>query len=156
MLFRSTPPIFVIFSLTDQYSKISVWLIICFFSLNNDSISILLSEKKQIISQTEILEYWSANEKITNIGGVEILKDWLKKRKTSFGIQASNYGLPTPRGLLLVGIQGTGKSLTAKAIATEWQLPLLKLDVGKLFGGIVGESESRLRQMIEVSETLAP
>ncbi|GAG57577.1 unnamed protein product, partial [marine sediment metagenome] len=125
-------------------------------TIDKNSISILLSEKKQIISQTEILEYWSANEKITNIGGVENLKEWLKKRKTSFGIQASNYGLPTPRGLLLVGIQGTGKSLTAKAIATEWQLPLLKLDVGKLFGGIVGESESRLRQMIEVSETLAP
>jgi len=125
-------------------------------TIDENSIGILLSEKKQIISQTEILEYWSANEKITNIGGVENLKDWLKKRKSSFGIQAANYGLPTPRGLLLVGIQGTGKSLTAKAIASEWQLPLLKLDVGKLFGGIVGESESRLRQMIEVSETLAP
>jgi len=131
-------------------------IIATYKTIDENSISILLSEKKQIISQTEILEYWSANEKVTNIGGVENLKDWLKKRKTSFGIQASNYGLPTPRGLLLVGIQGTGKSLTAKAIATEWQLPLLKLDVGKLFGGIVGESESRLRQMIEVSETLAP
>ena len=131
-------------------------IIATYKTINEDSISILLSEKKQIISQTEILEYWSVNEKITNIGGVENLKDWLKKRRTSFSIQASNYGLPTPRGLLLVGIQGTGKSLTAKAIATEWQLPLLKLDVGKLFGGIVGESESRLRQMIEVSETLAP
>ena len=125
-------------------------------TIDENSIGILLSEKKQIISQTEILEYWSVNEKITNIGGVENLRDWLKKRKSSFSIQASDYGLPTPRGLLLVGIQGTGKSLTAKAIATEWQLPLLKLDVGKLFGGIVGESESRLRQMIEVAETLAP
>merc|ERR1711933_264419 len=65
-------------------------------------------------------------------------------------------GLPTPRGLLLIGIQGTGKSLTAKAIANDWQLPLLKLDVGKLFGGIVGESESRLRQMINVSEAISP
>ena len=125
-------------------------------TIDKNSIEILLSEKKQIISQTEILEYWSVSDKITSIGGVENLKGWLKKRKTSFGVQASNYGLPTPRGLLLVGIQGTGKSLTAKAIANEWQLPLLKLDVGKLFGGIVGESESRLRQMIEVSETLAP
>nr|YP_009496154.1 hypothetical protein ycf46 [Plagiogrammopsis vanheurckii]AWT38594.1 hypothetical protein ycf46 [Plagiogrammopsis vanheurckii] len=125
-------------------------------TIDEKSISILLSEKKQIISQTEILEYWSVNEKINNIGGVDNLKEWLKKRKTSFGIKASNYGLPTPRGLLLVGIQGTGKSLTAKAIATEWQLPLLKLDVGKLFGGIVGESESRLRQMIDVAETLSP
>jgi SpoVK/Ycf46/Vps4 family AAA+-type ATPase len=131
-------------------------IIVTHKTINESSIAILLNEKKQIISQTEILEYWSVNEKISNIGGVNNLKEWLQKRKTSFGIQASNYGLPTPRGLLLVGIQGTGKSLTAKAIATEWQLPLLKLDVGKLFGGIVGESESRLRQMINVAETLAP
>ena len=125
-------------------------------TINNKSVSILLSEKKQIISQTEILEYWSSTEKIANIGGVDNLKDWLNKRKSSFSIQASNYGLPTPRGLLLIGIQGTGKSLTAKAVATEWQLPLLKLDVGKLFGGVVGESESRLRQMIELAEAVSP
>ena len=131
-------------------------IIATYKTIDENSIHLLLNEKKQIISQTEILEYWSANEKISKIGGVDNLKTWLKKRKTSFGIQASNYGLPTPRGLLLVGIQGTGKSLTAKAIATEWQLPLLKLDVGKLFGGIVGESESRLRQMIEVAETISP
>ena len=131
-------------------------IIASYKTIDESSIDILLSEKKQIISQTQILEYSSANENIKNIGGVANLKDWLTKRKTSFSIQASNYGLPTPRGLLLIGIQGTGKSLTAKAIATEWQLPLLKLDVGKLFGGIVGESESRLRQMIEVSETLSP
>ena len=131
-------------------------IIATYKTIDNNSIGILLSEKKQIISQTEILEYTSVDEKITNLGGLDNLKDWLRKRKTAFGIQASNYGLPTPRGLLLVGIQGTGKSLTAKAIANEWQLPLLKLDVGKLFGGIVGESESRLRQMINVAETISP
>jgi SpoVK/Ycf46/Vps4 family AAA+-type ATPase len=131
-------------------------IIATYKTIDESSIAILLSEKKQIISQTEILEYWSTDEKIQNIGGVDNLKEWLRKRKTAFSIQASNYGLPTPRGLLLIGIQGTGKSLTAKAIATEWQLPLLKLDVGKLFGGIVGESESRLRQMIQVAETLSP
>lgn len=131
-------------------------IIATYKTIDENSISLLLSEKKQIISQTEILEYWSVNEKITNLGGVDNLKEWLKKRKTAFSIQASNYGLPTPRGLLLIGIQGTGKSLTAKAIANEWQLPLLKLDVGKLFGGIVGESESRLRQTINVAETLSP
>lgn len=131
-------------------------IIATYKTIDENSIPILLSEKKQIISQTEILEYWSTDEKIQNIGGVDNLKEWLKKRKTAFSVQASNYGLPTPRGLLLIGIQGTGKSLSAKAIATEWQLPLLKLDVGKLFGGIVGESESRLRQMIQVAETLSP
>ena len=131
-------------------------IIATYKTIDENSIKLLLNEKKQIISQTEILEYWSVDETISKIGGVDNLKNWLKKRKTSFGIQASNYGLPTPRGLLLVGIQGTGKSLTAKSIANEWQLPLLKLDVGKLFGGIVGESESRLRQMIQVAETISP
>ena len=131
-------------------------IIVTYKKIDDKSISLLLSEKKQIIRQTEILEYWSTEDNIEKIGGVDNLKQWLKKRKTAFSVQASNYGLPMPRGLLLVGIQGTGKSLTAKAIATEWQLPLLKLDVGKLFGGIVGESESRLRQMIQVAETLSP
>ena len=131
-------------------------IIATYKTIDKDSIAVLLSEKKQIISQTEILEYSSVNEQIANLGGLENLKDWLKKRKTAFSLQAFNYGLPTPRGLLLIGIQGTGKSLTAKAIANDWQLPLLKLDVGKLFGGIVGESESRLRQMINVAETISP
>jgi len=131
-------------------------IIVTYKTIDNNSIAVLLSEKKQIISQTEILEYCSVNEKITSLGGLNNLKDWLKKRKTAFSIQASNYGLPTPRGLLLIGIQGTGKSLTAKAIANDWQLPLLKLDVGKLFGGIVGESESRLREMINLAETISP
>lgn len=131
-------------------------IIATYKTIDENSIQLLLHEKKQLIRQTEILEYWSVNETISKIGGVDNLKDWLKKRKISFSVQASNYGLPTPRGLLLVGIQGTGKSLTAKAIATEWQLPLLKLDVGKLFGGIIGESESRLRKMIELAETISP
>nr|UHY41203.1 Ycf46 [Thalassionema frauenfeldii] len=125
-------------------------------TINEESILILLSEKKQIISQTEILEYYPVNEKFDNLGGLKNLKEWLQKRQTAFSLQATEYGLPTPRGLLLVGVQGTGKSLTAKAIANDWKLPLLKLDVGKLFGGIVGESESRLRQMINISETLSP
>nr|YP_010283428.1 hypothetical protein MKU43_pgp078 [Bacillaria paxillifer]ULD16547.1 hypothetical protein [Bacillaria paxillifer] len=131
-------------------------IIATYKTIDENSIAVLLSEKKQIISQTEILEYSSVTEKIASLGGLDNLKDWINKRKTAFSIQASNYGLPTPRGLLLVGIQGTGKSLTAKAIANDWQLPLLKLDVGKLFGGIVGESESRLRQMINLAETISP
>ena len=131
-------------------------IIATYKTINESSISILLSEKKQIISQTEILEYSSVNEKFDNLGGLKNLKEWLQKRQAAFGSKAVTYGLPTPRGLLLIGIQGTGKSLTAKAIANDWKLPLLKLDVGKLFGGIVGESESRLRQMINVTETISP
>jgi len=140
----------------ERIRRVLAKIIATYKTLDKNSVNLLLDEKKQITRQTEILEYWSSTENIQNIGGVNNLKKWLTKRKISFSIQASNYGLPTPRGLLLVGIQGTGKSLTAKAIANEWQLPLLKLDVGKLFGGIVGESEARLRQMIEVAETISP
>lgn len=124
--------------------------------IDERSINYVLKEKSQLISQTEILEFWSTNENLECVGGLENLKSWLKKRSYSFSERAINYGLPTPRGLLLVGIQGTGKSLTAKAIANEWKIPLLRLDVGRLFGGIVGESESRVRQMIEIAEALAP
>lgn len=124
--------------------------------IDERSINLVLKEKSQLIRQTEILEFWPATEKLSYIGGLDNLKSWLKKRSNSFSEQATNYGLPIPRGLLLVGIQGTGKSLTAKAIANDWKLPLLRLDVGRLFGGFVGESEERVRQMTQISEALAP
>lgn len=119
-------------------------------------IDLILEEKQQTIRQTQILEFYPASERISDIGGLDNLKDWLLKRGSAFSEKARQYGLPHPRGLMLVGIQGTGKSLTAKAIAHHWHLPLLRLDVGRLFGGLVGESESRTRQMIQLAEALAP
>ncbi|MBP0000302.1 MAG: AAA family ATPase [Cyanobacteria bacterium SID2] len=124
--------------------------------LKADDVDLILEEKRQTIRQTQILEFYPATENISDIGGLDNLKDWLLRRGGAFGDRARQYGLPHPRGLLLVGIQGTGKSLTAKAIAHHWHLPLLRLDVGRLFGGLVGESESRTRQMIQVAEALAP
>ncbi len=124
--------------------------------LQPEDVDLVLSEKRQTIRQTQILDFYPATEEITDIGGLDNLKDWLIRRGGSFSEKARQYGLPYPRGLMLVGIQGTGKSLTAKAIAHHWHLPLLRLDVGRLFGGLVGESESRTRQMIQVAEALAP
>lgn len=121
-----------------------------------EDVELVLEEKRQTISQTQILEFYPTNERISDIGGLDNLKDWLLRRGGAFSERARQYGLPYPRGLLLVGIQGTGKSLTAKAIAHHWHLPLLRLDVGRLFGGLVGESESRTRQMIQLAEALAP
>ncbi|MBD2017590.1 AAA family ATPase [Microcoleus sp. FACHB-53] len=121
-----------------------------------EDVELILEEKRQSIRQTQILEFYPTTEKISDIGGLDNLKDWLLRRGGAFTEQARQYGLPHPRGLLLVGIQGTGKSLTAKAIAHHWHLPLLRLDVGRLFGGLVGESESRTRQMIQLAEALAP
>jgi AAA+ superfamily predicted ATPase len=121
-----------------------------------EDVELVLEEKRQSIRQTQILEFYPTTEKISDIGGLDNLKDWLLRRGGAFTERARQYGLPHPRGLLLVGIQGTGKSLTAKAIAHHWHLPLLRLDVGRLFGGLVGESESRTRQMIQLAEALAP
>lgn len=125
-------------------------------SFEPGDIDLILEEKQQTIRQTQILEFYPASESISDIGGLDSLKDWLLKRGNAFSERARQYGLPHPRGLMLVGIQGTGKSLTAKAIAHHWHLPLLRLDVGRLFGGLVGESESRTRQMIQLAEALAP
>jgi ATPase family associated with various cellular activities (AAA) len=124
--------------------------------LRPEDVDLVLEEKRQTIRQTQILDFYPATEQISDIGGLDNLKDWLLRRGGSFTEKARQYGLPHPRGLMLVGIQGTGKSLTAKAIAHHWHLPLLRLDVGRLFGGLVGESESRTRQMIQVAEALAP
>ncbi|MDJ0636818.1 MAG: AAA family ATPase [Xenococcaceae cyanobacterium MO_188.B29] len=121
-----------------------------------EDVELILEEKRQSIRQTQILDFYPATEQISDIGGLDNLKDWLLRRGGAFSDRARTYGLPHPRGLLLVGIQGTGKSLTAKAIAHHWHLPLLRLDVGRLFGGLVGESESRTRQMINLAEALSP
>ena len=121
-----------------------------------EDVELILEEKRQSIRQTQILDFYPATEQISDIGGLDNLKDWLLRRGGAFSERARSYGLPHPRGLLLVGIQGTGKSLTAKAISHHWHLPLLRLDVGRLFGGLVGESESRTRQMISLAEALAP
>ncbi|MBF2047489.1 MAG: AAA family ATPase [Leptolyngbya sp. IPPAS B-1204] len=125
-------------------------------SLQPEDVELILEEKRQTIRQTQILDFYPATERISDIGGLDNLKDWLLRRGGAFSERARQYGLPHPRGLLLVGIQGTGKSLTAKAIAHHWHLPLLRLDVGRLFAGLVGESESRTRQMIQLAEALAP
>ncbi len=124
--------------------------------LDFSTVELILQEKRQIISRTEILEFWQPGEHLNDIGGLDGLKSWLSKRRLHFSESAKNYGLPVPRGILLVGVQGTGKSMTAKAIANDWFLPLLRLDTGRLFGGIVGESERRIREMIEISESLSP
>ena len=121
-----------------------------------EDIELVLEEKRQTIRQTQILDFYPAKEQISDIGGLDNLKDWLLRRGNAFSEKARQYGLPYPRGLLLAGIQGTGKSLTAKAIAHHWHLPLLRLDVGRLFAGLIGESESRTRQMIQIAEALAP
>jgi AAA+ superfamily predicted ATPase len=116
----------------------------------------IIGEKKQIIRKSGILEYYEAVEDVEDVGGLEILKDWLKKRQQAFTSKARDFGLPLPKGILLIGIPGTGKSLTAKAVGSMWQMPLLRLDVGKIFAGLVGSSEENIRKVIKTAEAIAP
>ena len=116
----------------------------------------ILEEKKQIIRKSGILEYYEHREEFSDVGGMDTLKDWLVKRRHAFGTRARDFGLPLPKGILLIGVPGTGKSLTAKAVGALWQMPLLRLDVGKIFAGLVGSSEENIRSVIKTAEAIAP
>ena len=124
--------------------------------LGEEDLAEVLEEKRQAIAKSELLEYCPSEASPADIGGLEALKHWLEQRHMAFSEEAMRYGLPLPRGVLLVGPQGTGKSLTAKAIAHSWSMPLLRLDVGRLFAGLVGASEARTRDMIQRAEAMAP
>jgi ATP-dependent 26S proteasome regulatory subunit len=124
--------------------------------LDEQDIAAVLDEKKAVIRQSQALEFYSAEETPDDIGGLEVLIKWLGLRERAFSQEAAEYGLPAPKGIALIGIPGTGKSLTAKMIGGMWNLPLLRLDVGALFGSLVGESEERVRQALRLAETVAP
>ncbi len=124
--------------------------------LGSDDLEEVLEEKRQSIARSEVLEFCVTESGTEAIGGLAALKDWLQQRHRAFSDEARRFGLPMPRGVLLVGPQGTGKSLTAKAIARSWSMPLLRLDVGRLFAGLVGASEARTRETIQRAEAMAP
>src|SRR5207248_865828 len=119
-------------------------------------IDVILSEKERIVRKSGVLEFFRAHEKMDDIGGLDQVKTWLKKRQAAFSEEARKFGLPRPKGILMIGIPGGGKSLTAKAVGASWRLPLLRLDVGKVFAGIVGSSEENMRRAIQMAEAVAP
>mgnify|MGYP000425187183 FL=1 len=120
-------------------------------------LDVILDEKCQVIKKTGILEFIKSNFNMDDIGGLENLKKWLVKRNNSWlGKAQKDYNLPSPKGILITGVPGCGKSLTAKAMSALWQLPLLRLDVGKIFSGLVGSSEENMRKAIQTAEAVAP
>lgn len=117
---------------------------------------VVAREKASTVKKNGLLEVVTVKETLNDIGGLDVLKDWLLKRRDAFSQRAREYGLPSPKGLLIAGIPGTGKSLTAKATASVFGRPLLKLDAGKLYGSLVGQSEGNLRSVIQTAEAIAP
>nr|YP_009393213.1 hypothetical protein [Symphyocladiella dendroidea]ARW61775.1 hypothetical protein [Symphyocladiella dendroidea] len=122
----------------------------------NQIIEQILQEKEKIIQNTEGLKFYSSESNLVEVGGLQNLKNWLQIRNLAFTQIANSYGIKKPKGVLLVGIQGTGKSLSAKIISNEWNMPLFRLDVSKVFTGILGESENRIEKVINICEKSSP
>jgi len=124
--------------------------------LGAEHLDVIISEKEQIVRKSGLLEYYHSTERFDDVGGLDLLKDWLRKRQMAFTERAREYGLPTPKGVLLIGVQGCGKSLTAKAVASLWKVPLLRLDMSRIFSSLVGASEENLRNALRVAESVSP
>ncbi len=128
-------------------------------ALNEECISYIQDEKQQIIKKQQIIDYYPHKETIEHIGGLSEIKSWFVEREHVFRLsrdKIETLGLDVPKGLLLIGVPGSGKSLCCKALAGIWNLPLLRLDVGKLFGSTVGESEKNIRKCIQLAEAVSP
>lgn len=118
--------------------------------------NIVMDAKCQAIKKTGLLEYIQAEASMADVGGMKLLKDWVQKRGKAFSEEAKKFGLPSPKGVLLVGPPGSGKSLAAKAVSNALVLPLIRMDVGALLGSLVGESEANIRRAIQILEANAP
>lgn len=123
---------------------------------NIEDLDVVLEEKSQIIRKTGILEYIKTDIKIEDVGGLENLKRWLLKRSKAWDNEAKKYNIPSPKGVLITGVPGCGKSLIAKSISAMWKMPLLRLDMGSLFSSLLGSSEENMRKAIKTAEAIAP
>jgi len=128
----------------------------CIVERRGFDVDLIIAEKEQLIRKSGLLEYFHTAESLGDVGGLDLLKQWLRGRGKAFSERARQFGLPEPRGLLLLGVQGCGKSLTAKAVASLWRLPLLRLDVGRIFSAYIGSSEENIRKAIKIAEALSP
>jgi len=125
--------------------------------LTEEEVDVVLSEKKQLIRRNGILEYVEEDETLNSVGGLDELKHWLRQRSNAFTERAREYGLPQPKGMLILGVPGCGKSLIAKTTARLWGLPLLRLDMGRVYdGSMVGRSEANLRNALKTAESISP
>lgn len=125
-------------------------------NLTESDVDVVLAEKAQTIRKSGLLELVRSEVDLGDVGGLEELKSWLGKRRDSWLEEAVAYGLPAPKGVLITGVPGCGKTLTAKAVAAAWGLPLIRMDIGRVFAGLVGASEHNMRSALATAEASAP
>jgi len=126
------------------------------YKLSPELVTDVLEAKKEILKRSRMLQFVDAIESMASVGGLDNLKTWLKKRASAWEAGAREFGLEPPRGVIIMGVQGCGKSLCARAIAGEWRLPLVKFDTAAVFDKYIGESEKRVEKLFLVAEELAP
>jgi SpoVK/Ycf46/Vps4 family AAA+-type ATPase len=141
----------------DESEKVYRKALVTAGQLTESEVPIVLSEKKQLIRRNGILEYVEEDETLDAVGGLDEMKHWLRQRSNAFTERAREYGLPQPKGMLILGVPGCGKSLIAKTTARLWGLPLLRLDLGRVYdGSMVGKSEANLRSALKTAESISP
>ena len=126
------------------------------YALCPESVTDVLEAKKQLLRHSGMLEFIEASDNMASVGGLENLKHWLGQRRGAWEDSAREFGLEPPRGMIILGVQGCGKSLCARAVAGEWKLPLVKFDTSAVYDKYIGETEKRIRKVFQVAEGLAP
>jgi SpoVK/Ycf46/Vps4 family AAA+-type ATPase len=126
------------------------------YALCPETVTDVLESKKQLLRHSGMLEFIDASENMGSVGGLENLKRWLGQRRGAWEDSAREFGLEAPKGLIILGVQGCGKSLCARAVAGEWKLPLVKFDTSAVYDKYIGETEKRIRKVFQVAEGLAP
>jgi SpoVK/Ycf46/Vps4 family AAA+-type ATPase len=126
------------------------------YALCAESVTDVLDAKKQLLRHSGMLEFIEASDNMAAVGGLENLKHWLGQRRGAWEDAAREFGLEPPRGMIILGVQGCGKSLCARAVAGEWKLPLVKFDTSAVYDKYIGETEKRIRKVFQVAEGLAP
>lgn len=124
--------------------------------LDSAAIPMIIRQKRHLLRNSGVLDYFEPNVNIEDVGGLTNLKSWLEERKSALTHEAREFGIEAPKGLMLLGVPGCGKSLTAKAIASMWEYPLVRFDLSKVFGSLVGQTESQMRRALDVAEAVAP
>lgn len=140
----------------EEAERATAQAIVARYGLTADSVMDVLDAKREMLKRSGALEFVEVRDTLDSIGGLENLKAWLQKRRAAFGESARAAGLEPPKGAIIMGVQGCGKSMCARAIAGEWQLPLVKFDSSAVFDKYVGETEKRIQKVFRVAEQLAP
>src|SRR6185369_11938908 len=126
------------------------------YSICPETVTDVIEAKKSLLKRQEMLEFVPSGDSMTSVGGLDSLKSWLAQRRGAWEEKAREFGLEPPRGVIILGVQGCGKSLCARAVAGEWKLPLVKFDTAAIYDKYIGETEKRIQKVFKVAESLAP